>query len=58
VRPLLLEVAAGLTRPPERLVVSGLLREEADEVAGAFARHRLRETDRRHSAEWAALLLE
>jgi ribosomal protein L11 methyltransferase len=58
VRPLLLEVAAGLTRPPERLVVSGLLREEADEIAGAFARHGLRETDRRHSGEWSALLLE
>ena len=32
-----------MTRPPERLIVSGLLREEADEVAAAFARHGLRE---------------
>ena len=37
VRPLLLEVAARMERPPERLVVSGLLRAEADEVAAAFA---------------------
>ena len=40
VRPLLLEVAARMERPPERLVVSGLLRAEADEVAAAFARAR------------------
>jgi ribosomal protein L11 methyltransferase len=57
VRPLLLEVAALMTRPPERLIASGLLREEADEVAAAFARHGLREADRRQSGEWAALLL-
>ena len=58
VRPLLLEVAAGMTRPPERMILSGLLREEAGEVAAAFARHGLRERDRRHGGEWAALLLE
>ncbi|HYI19754.1 MAG TPA: 50S ribosomal protein L11 methyltransferase [Solirubrobacteraceae bacterium] len=58
VRPLLLEVAAGMTRPPERMVLSGLLREEAGEVAAAFGRHGLRERDRRHGGEWAALLLE
>jgi ribosomal protein L11 methyltransferase len=57
VRPLLLEVAAGMRRPPERLLASGLLREEADEVAAAFARHGLREADRRHGGEWSALLL-
>jgi ribosomal protein L11 methyltransferase len=57
VRPLLLEVAARMTRPPRTLIVSGLLREEADEVAGAFARHGLRETDRRHGGEWSALKL-
>ena len=58
VRPLLLEIAAAMTRPPERLIASGLLREEADEVAAAFARHGLRERDRRHGGEWAALRLE
>ena len=39
---------AGMTRPPERMILSGLLREEAAEVAAAFARHGLRERDRRH----------
>jgi ribosomal protein L11 methyltransferase len=57
VRPLLLEVAARMERPPERLIASGLLREEADEVAAAFAEKGLRETDRRFASEWAALLL-
>ena len=57
VRPLLLEVAAGMERPPERMILSGLLREEAAEVAAAFARHGLRERDRRHGGEWAAVLL-
>ena len=57
VRPLLLEVAERLRSVPPRLIVSGLLREEADEVAAVFARRRLREVDRRESGEWAALLL-
>jgi ribosomal protein L11 methyltransferase len=57
VRPLLLELAARMTRPPERLIASGLLRHEADAVAQAFAPHGLREADRRHGGEWAALLL-
>jgi ribosomal protein L11 methyltransferase len=57
VRPLLLDVAALMTRPPRTLIVSGLLREEAGEVAAAFARHGLREADRRHGGEWAAVKL-
>jgi len=57
VRPLLLDVARLLERPPERLIASGLLREEADEVAAAFAGHGLRERDRRFGGEWAAVLL-
>ena len=56
-RPLLLDVARGLTRPPDRLIVSGLLREEADEVAAAFAPRGLVEHERRHCAEWTAMLL-
>jgi ribosomal protein L11 methyltransferase len=56
-RPLLLDVARLLERAPERLIVSGLLREEADEVAAAFAAHGLVERDRRFGGEWAALLL-
>ena len=58
VRPLVLDVAALMTRPPERLIVSGLLRDEAGDVAAAFSRHGLREADRRDGGEWTALLLE
>jgi ribosomal protein L11 methyltransferase len=47
-----------LERAPERLIASGLLREEADEVAAAFAAHGLRERDRRFGGEWAAVLLQ
>ncbi len=61
-RPLLLCVAragfaAGEGRAPRTLIASGLLTHEADEIATAFARHGLHETDRRTSGEWAALLL-
>jgi ribosomal protein L11 methyltransferase len=58
VRPLLLDVARLLERAPERLIVSGLLREEADEVVAAFETHGLAEKDRRVGGEWAAVLLE
>ena len=58
-RPLLLELATRLQTPPRALIASGLLREQADEVAGAFReRHGLRERARREEGEWAALLLE
>ena len=58
-RPLLLCVArAGFQgQAPDLLIASGLLTHEADEIAAAFARHGLAETDRRTSAEWAALVL-
>lgn len=56
-RPLLLELAGRLARPPRALVASGLLDHEADEVAAAFARRGMREADRRESDGWAALLL-
>ena len=43
---------------PQTLIASGLLAHEADEIAAAFAEyHGLREVDRRHGGEWAALLL-
>ena len=58
VRPLLLDVARLLERAPERLIASGLLREEADEVVAAFKAHGLVERDRRFGGEWAAVLLE
>jgi ribosomal protein L11 methyltransferase len=57
VRPLLLDVARLMTRPPERLIASGLLQAEAGEVAAAFAAHGLHEIARTHGGEWAALLL-
>lgn len=54
-RPLLLELAARMAEPPRTLIASGLLAEEADEVAAAFAG--LREDDRRERDGWAAVLL-
>jgi ribosomal protein L11 methyltransferase len=60
-RPLLLELARGWVASaerPERLIASGLLVSEADEVAGAFAALGLREAGRRSRGEWSALLLE
>jgi ribosomal protein L11 methyltransferase len=57
VRPLLLEVAALIERPPERLIASGLENGEAGEVVAAFARHGLRETARRDGDGWSAILL-
>lgn len=60
-RPLLLRLAqtgfAGAL-VPDALIASGLLAHEADEVADAFAATMgLRERERRHGGEWAALLL-
>ena len=55
---LLLEIAADvLERPPERMIASGVLAERADEVGEAFARHGMREADRRVEGEWAAVVL-
>jgi ribosomal protein L11 methyltransferase len=62
-RPLLLRLAAdglagdGADRP-RSMVASGLLREEAGEVSAALTgRFGLHEAQRRHSGDWAALLL-
>jgi ribosomal protein L11 methyltransferase len=61
-RPLLLELARSWEEAPDhvprRLIASGLLTGEADEVAAAFARLGLREAGRRVQGEWAALLLD
>ena len=61
-RPLLLDWARRLSsvasvERPERVIASGLLVEEVDEVAGAFAGAGLVESERRESGDWAALLL-
>jgi ribosomal protein L11 methyltransferase len=60
--PLLLELAEAMpaSDPPGNLdlIASGLLREQADEVADAFARRLgLRERARRERGEWSALWL-
>jgi ribosomal protein L11 methyltransferase len=62
-RPLLVAWAARLqegerVEAPARLIASGLLVGEEDEVAAAFEGCGLGERDRRASGEWAALLLE
>ena len=55
-RPLLL--ALRFDDPPDTLIASGLLREEADEIAAAFrAAYGLAEAGRRSAGEWSALLL-
>lgn len=61
-RPLLLDWArrlagVGPAERPERLIASGLLVGEADEIAGAFSGVGLVESERRESGDWAALLL-
>jgi ribosomal protein L11 methyltransferase len=59
-RPGALEaVAAAIPRssPPRTLICSGLLPEEVDRTAAAFAAAGLREQERRLEGEWAALLL-
>ncbi len=44
-------------KPPRRLIASGLLVHEGDEIAAAFAEHGLRERARAERGEWCALLL-
>ena len=55
VRPLLLDVAARLDHPPERLIASGLETGEVDEVVAAFAG--LTPAARRDGGGWSAILL-
>ncbi|HET6869141.1 MAG TPA: 50S ribosomal protein L11 methyltransferase [Solirubrobacteraceae bacterium] len=60
-RPLLLAWVARLAdfrgELPDRVIASGLLVGEADEIARAFGAVGLHEVDRRESGDWAALLL-
>jgi ribosomal protein L11 methyltransferase len=58
VRPLLLEIAALMERPPERLIASGLAVDEVADVVAAFAPRGLREASRRDGDGWSAILLE
>ena len=52
-----MQVAERLERPPERLVASGLLPHEVDEVVATFARRGMREARRREAEGWAAVEL-
>ena len=54
--PLRTWAASQPTMPP-KLILSGLLTTEADDVSRAFAAHGLREHERRMQGEWAALLM-
>jgi ribosomal protein L11 methyltransferase len=56
--PILCEVASRIDEPPRRLICSGLLTSEVDEVAEAFGAPGLCVRERRATADWAALLLE
>jgi ribosomal protein L11 methyltransferase len=57
-RPLLLDLAATIVRPPAHLLASGLLCEQVDEVARAFERRlAMRERKRLCDGQWAALWL-
>jgi ribosomal protein L11 methyltransferase len=53
--PLLLQWAGSLSPQTSRVMVSGILAREADQVSAAFA---LRECARLQDGDWAALLLE
>jgi ribosomal protein L11 methyltransferase len=56
--PLLLELSRTMDRAPDHLIASGLLREQVDEVVGAFGeRLGLRERHRLDGGEWAATWL-
>ena len=54
-RPLLLRLAESMEEPPRALILSGLLDDEADEVAAAFAL--LREERRLSAQGWVAMVL-
>jgi ribosomal protein L11 methyltransferase len=56
--PLLRDVASRIEERPERLVCSGMLVAEVDDVARAFGDAGLGERERRSSGDWAALLLD
>jgi len=55
--PLLRELAASVERAPRRLLISGLLRDDADAVAAAWAVRGLREARRIEQDGWAGSLL-
>jgi ribosomal protein L11 methyltransferase len=50
--------AASQREVADHVILSGLLRAEATDVAAAFTGHGLRETERRERGEWAAVRLQ
>jgi ribosomal protein L11 methyltransferase len=53
--PLLLTVSSKLTTLPKTLIISGILRSEADSLSEAFTSMRLQEERRITESEWAAI---
>ena len=47
-----------IERPPERMIVSGVMTHEIEDVVAAYAGHGMRERDRRTRLGWAAVVLE
>jgi ribosomal protein L11 methyltransferase len=56
-RPLLLDLARLMPAAPRHLLAGGLLSHEVGEVVQAFEARGLREHERRHMGEWAAVWL-
>ncbi len=57
-RPLLLDLALGMSHAPAHLLAGGLLREQVDEVVEAFSeRLGMHERERREQGEWAVAWL-
>jgi ribosomal protein L11 methyltransferase len=57
-RGLLIDAAAVIERPPERLIASGMVVAEVDDVVAAYRPLGMREAGRRVEGEWAAVVLE
>ena len=57
VAPVLRDVACLMTGRPQRMIISGLLADEADDVARAFEPHGLFIDQRLDAGDWSALLL-
>ena len=56
--PPLIGWAASMSKPPSKLILSGILAGEGDRVLAAFAARGYRERERRRRAEWSVLALE